>query len=635
MDRPVVSTAELRIADIMSTHLQDIAPEATLDAAVKIMSEQRISCLLVLQDQHPIGILTERDMVRLLHANTSLETPVRNIMTHPVLTVRSNLDFRAAYSLLRRKNVRHLVVTDHDDRVVGITSETDFRNHLGKDVFRKIQNMSATMDRDILSLPPDETLSNALNRMICEKWDYIIVVQHNKPLGIVTERDIPGLLASHANPSEILLRDVMTSPVLTVTTDASVTETISAMTQKHIRHMVVVNPAGNVAGVISQHRVLELLGIEVLEDAWRASEAQYRALVNTVREVIYQTDNDGQWSILNPAWEEITGHAVDASIGERNIHFIHPDDRAHFAERFNALIREEILSFKEEFRFLHENGETRWLEVSARGTRNSEGEMIGTTGALFNITERKAAEIRLVEAAKAEAAANRAKSQFMANMSHELRTPLNGVLGMSEMMLMTPLNAEQHDYATIVRQSAQALMVVINQILEYSNLENDRVEISPEPFSPALLCQMLGDLFAPEVKTKGLALEVQLATDLPKSAFADSSKLRIVLINLLANALKFTSSGSVSISAKPAIMENQTALIFTVSDTGIGMPESVQRNLFAPFYQGDEFINRRFVGTGLGLTICQRHLALLGGTISVTSEEGRGSTFEIMIPYAL
>lgn len=627
----MIPTAKLRIANIMTPKVQGLAPEEPLSNAFKIMAERRISCLLVMQDRRPLGILTERDMVRLMHNGTPENTPVEAVMSTPVLTVRANLDFRAGYSLLRRRGLRHLVVTDEDNIVVGVTSETDFRNHLGRDVFRKIQNMSATMDRDILSLPPQQTLDQALARMLQEKWDYIIVVEHNKPIGIVTERDIPGLLTKHADPSKITLREVMTSPVISVTTETPVTETIAQMTQRHLRHMVVVSPQGDIAGVISQHRILELLGIEALEDAWLTSEEHYRAVVSTIREVIYQTDDHAQWSFLNPAWEDITGTLVDDALGQPIVRFIDPADHSKYTELFNGLMQEQQPEFKQEIRLIHPDGKIRWVELFARVNRDPDGKPIGTTGTIFNITERKAAEEKLKESAIAAEAANHAKSQFLANMSHELRTPLNGVLGMAELLLMTELDEEQQDFANTICKCADGLLDVISQILEFSNLENGNVVPKNEPFSPAIVTASVFEMFAPEARHLGLTPKISIAPNLPDTVFGNSIGFRQILINLLGNAIKFTAQGSVEIALNHD--SEQTSLIVEITDTGIGMSPAVVSQLFQPFSQGDGSATRRFEGTGLGLSICHRLAKLAGGTITVTSAEGQGSNFKLVFPY--
>lgn len=627
----MIPTAELRIADIMSPNVLWLAPDQPLACAIQTMAERRISCLLVMQDRHPLGILTERDMVRLMHNGTPENTPVEKVMSSPVLTVRANLDFRAAYSLLRRRGVRHLVVTDENNIVVGVASETDFRNHLGRDVLRKIQNMSATMDRDILSLPPDDTLDQALLRMLREKWDYIIVVEHKKPIGIITERDIPALLAKHAEPTQITLREVMTSPVMSVTTETPVTDTIAQMTQRHLRHMVVVTPEGDIAGVMSQHRILEQLGIEVLEDAWLTSEEHYRQVVSTIREVIYQTDAKGHWRFLNPAWEDITGCTVEQSIGEPIARFIAPDDRSKYADLFNGLMQEKLYEFKHEIRLLGRNGKPCWVELYARMNCDRDGTPIGTTGTIFNINERKAAEEKLKEAAIAANAANKAKSQFLANMSHELRTPLNGILGMAEVLLMTKLDEEQQDFAKTIRKSGLSLLEVINQILEFSNLENGLLAPKNTPFSPADLVSGVFEMFAPEAQQKGLASTLTIAPDTPPIVFANAGGLRQILINLLGNAVKFTPKGSITLHLAHDPL--QAALLIDLSDTGIGMSAAVMDKLFQPFSQGDGSMTRAFEGTGLGLSICKRLTDLAGGTLSVSSQEGQGSHFKLIFPY--
>ncbi len=258
--------AELALSDVMSRQIQTVAPDCTLQEAARRMAEARVSCLLVEKGGLPLGILTERDIVRLVHRQTPTSEQVSAAMSSPVLTAPGEMPLRDAIQILAERHIRHLVVVDNTGKTAGIISETDCRIHLGLDVFRRIRNLSALMDREVPCLPPEAPLAAALQHMVDRNWDYVIVTTDNRPVGILTERDIPRLLSSHPLPGTVSLGQTMSHPVHSVLVTASITDALERMDALHLRHMAVVDAEGQIIGVVSQHRLLERLSIELLED---------------------------------------------------------------------------------------------------------------------------------------------------------------------------------------------------------------------------------------------------------------------------------------------------------------------------------------------------------------------------------
>jgi len=364
-------------------------------------------------------------------------------------------------------------------------------------------------------------------------------------------------------------------------------------------------------------------------DEIQNSQARLEGVLSTVLDGIMTIDSGGIVQSMNPAAEQIFGYEAHEVIG-KNVKMLMPSryEREHdqYLDNYLGGGTAKVIGIGREVEAMRKDGSTFPMELGVSEVSISDERTF--VGIVRDISDRKQAEADLIDAKNNAEEATRLKSEFLANMSHEIRTPMNGVIGMTNLLLETELNAVQKTYAGTVMSSADNLLQLVNDILDFSKIEAGKLELEIIPFDLQALVEEVADLIAVKAQENGLEMLLRFAPELPRYIMGDPGRIRQVFLNLASNALKFTEAGHVFINLSHLeVQDGQVTFRATIEDTGIGIPEDKQDYIFNKFHQADGSTTRKFGGTGLGLAICKELIHMMEGDIGVDSIEGVGSTF--------
>jgi PAS domain S-box-containing protein len=365
----------------------------------------------------------------------------------------------------------------------------------------------------------------------------------------------------------------------------------------------------------------------------KENQGWLESILDNTTSLMYIKDTSGRYVMVNRRFKEILDVHDAMVIGRTDEDFASEEDAAHYHFLDEQVIRtgksleiEEVVPVA--------GGNVHLLSIKFP-LRDGNGVLIGIGGIATDITERVQYQQQLIAATREAQAAKGMQEMFLANMSHEIRTPMNGIQGMTDLLLDTPLNDQQKEFAKVIKRSVNNLLVVVNDVLDFSKIKAGKLAIEKIEFRLRDVLDNVKAMFAHRIAKKGLQLQITMEPSIPDTLKGDPYRLNQVLVNLLGNAIKFTEEGWIRIEvAAHERTVDHVNLQFTIADSGIGIPESSLDTIFNHFSQAGLDISRRYGGTGLGLAICQQLLQLQGGDITVTSREGEGATFQFRLSYA-
>lgn len=388
------SVTDLRLCDIATHNVLTVTADLSLQQVIAAFVEKRVSSIIVVEDDRPVGIVTERDLLRLICSGYDERRAVRSVMSAPLLTARQDLDFATAQSMLANRAIRHLVLVDDAGCLRGVASETDFRRHIGHDLFSAIQSLGAVMEPSAELIAPEFSLAKALEIMASRRLDQVLIGRDGVPLGIITERDVPRLLASHVDTASVTVADVMSAPLQTVAVDINVADAARRMEATGLRHLVVVDAAGRMAGVVSQHRMLERLSVVLMEEGRNWLAGQLDVVLETTGVGTWEFDHRRDVMLRSLALNKVLnfgGDKAEESLADI-LQRIEPEDRPSIESAFHQQLA-TAGRFAVEYRVRDGEGRVRWFSTRGRVVERDEaGRPLRSAGVAVDIDAQKTAE---------------------------------------------------------------------------------------------------------------------------------------------------------------------------------------------------------------------------------------------------
>jgi len=494
-------------------------------------------------------------------------------------------------------------------------------------------------------LVSDERLEAALRAADLGLWEWDVTTGN-----IYTDRNILRFLGLGGQTHILRIEEVMAlvheedREAFSVATRDTLRGVVPTLEVCHrARHAdgrwVWIETHGNVTERDASGRALRMTGTHAditdrkqMERALSNTLRVMQALLETLPLPVILRDAERRVTLVNAAWEQMIGVSREQAVGNFLSGAPHrPPNKDHRESDDQVFETRQPLRY--ETTVQARNGTIYNVLVAKTPLLAEDGTMTGIASVVTDISDQKRTSELLERARQSAEAAVQAKSRFLANMSHELRTPLNGVVGMASLLANTALDARQRRFVRTLRTSAEALITLINDVLDLSKAEAGKLELARTPIELRRELEQVVGLFSGRAHDKGIEIAAHIARGVPATLQGDPIRLRQVLTNLVNNAVKFTESGAVLLAVTPAAVRGGEFMIeFSVTDTGVGVPTEEQQRIFEAFEQADGSVTRRFGGSGLGLAICRQIIELMDGSMALVSEQGRGSRFSFVIP---
>ena len=639
------------IADLMTRDIVCVSPAEPLSACADLMRGRRISSIVVGYGSKPLGILTERDILHALNLGTARSVPVSSIMAHPVVAVASETRVEDAYHQMVVHRIRHLLVVDREGRMAGVVTETDFRRRGGIEAFVGLKDVKSSMDPGVPVLEGGQSVAEAAALMDERRASCVLVAVDGRVEGIVTERDMVRLYIQGGRDS--CLAEIMTRPLISVPPQMPLVQAAERMQDAGVRHLVVMNPAGQAVGVLSEHNLVQhnedayvdllqsvirqqsedllrqqkLIDLRQLQEAVADTEFRYRHILEQMPQRIFVKDLNSRFLFCNGHFAAGLGRTTEAVAGKADRDLFPAELAARYREHDRQVLDAGETITIEEVPSLVE-GEKCWLRTSRTPLRDTNGAIVGVVGISEDISAsrrlqqevvslNRRLESRVAERTGRLQAANRELAALSYTLSHDLRSPLRAINGFATLLrdsLSARLSDEEREFLERIRVNAVRMGNLMDDVLAYSRVGGELNLQSTD------LQGLVAEVVAERVS---LYPRTRVAIGTLPVVRTDRAMMCQLFGNLLDNALKFSSRGA-SPQVWVGVNIEDGLRVFFVRDNGVGFePEEAGRlfSIFERLHAGD------YAGTGIGLTIVKRIVEQHGGRVWAESTPGMGASF--------